>query len=56
LRQAGREAGGHSCSKREEGYKQTGEARRKDYPPCENAGDKASGAYGVIPGDEETDD
>jgi len=56
LRQAGQEAGGNGCPKREEGYRQTGEACRKDCPPCENAGDKASDAYGVIPSDEETGD
>ena len=36
------------CPEREEGYGQTGEARRKDYPPRENAGGEANGAYGVV--------
>ncbi len=44
------------CPEREEGYGQTGEARCKDYPPRENAGGEANGAYGVVPVDEETAD
>ena len=47
---------GAGCPEREEGYGQTGEARRKDYPPGENAGGEANGAYGVVPVDEETGD
>ena len=44
------------CPEREEGYGQTGEARRKDYPPRENAGGEGNGAYGVVPVHEETAD
>jgi hypothetical protein len=50
------EAAGKGCPEREEGYGQTGEARRKDYPPRENAGGEANGTYGVVPVDEETGD
>jgi hypothetical protein len=56
LRQAGLEAGGKGCPEREEGYGQTGEARRKDHLPRENAGGEANGAYGVVPVDDETGD
>ena len=34
----------------------TGEAPRKDYPPRENAGGEANGAYGVVLVDEKTGD
>jgi hypothetical protein len=44
------------CPEREEGYGQTDEARRKDYPPRENAGGEANGAYGVVPVHEKTGD
>ena len=46
--------GAKAAQSAEEGYGQTGEARRKDYPPRENAGGEANGAYGAVPVDEET--
>jgi len=55
-RQAGLEAEGKGWPEREESYGQTGEARRKDYPPRENTGGEANGAYGVVPVYEETGD
>lgn len=48
--------GAKAAQSAEEGYGQTGEARRKDYPPRENASGEANGAYGVVPVDEETGD